>query len=390
MRTSWIIALVIGVMAAAWIAGGYFIGNDATDAATVEAEAEAAAPERPMPSVRIMQSVAEPMTNSLTLQGRTVADREVTISAETDGPVTEVLVERGSEIAEGDLIIRIAPEDRHARLAEAEALYSQREIEFIAAERLNEQGHASDTTLAQARAGLDSAMAMVELAQVDMNRLEIVAPFDGYIEDRYVEVGTYVRAGDQIATILDLDPIRIAGQVSERHLGQIELGAVAEVGLIDGRTVPGVVSFISAAASEATRTFRLEVEIPNPDGAIIQGLTAELRVPTQQIIAHRISSSILNLADDGRVGVMTVTDDNVVEFLPITIVGTTSDEMWVTDLPDSLALIVVGQGFVQPGVQVETMLVDGVPNRPDATEATNLAARATDVDDRSDAVEGSN
>ena len=389
MRTSWIIALVIAVGAAAWIASGVFFGSGDTDAATVEAEGETAEPERPIPTVRIMNSVAEPLTHALTLQGRTVADREVVLSAETDGPVTEVLIERGSEISAGDLIARLAPEDREARLAEARALYTQREIEFIAAERLNEQGHASDTSLAQARAALDSAMAMVELVQVDLNRLEIRAPFDGYIEDHFIEVGTYVRAGDDIATILDLDPIRVAGEVSERNLGQIELGAVAEVGLIDGRVVPGVVSYISAAASDATRTFRLEVEIPNPDGAIIQGLTAELTVPTQQVIAHRLSPSVLNLADDGQVGVMAVTEDSMTEFMPIEVIGATSDEIWVTGLPETLSIIVVGQGFVQPGVQVETTLVDGVPNRPDATASASLAAETAGADVDAGA-EGSN
>ncbi|MEM7442685.1 MAG: efflux RND transporter periplasmic adaptor subunit [Pseudomonadota bacterium] len=387
MRTSWIIALVIGVGAGAWIAGGVLLGGGDTDAGAVEAEVETVEEERPLPTVRIMESVAEAMTNSITLQGRTVADREVSLSAETDGPVLEAHVERGSHVSAGDLLARLAPEDRQARRAEAEALYRQREIEFIAAERLNQQGHASDTSLAQARAGLDSAMALVELSQVDLDRLDIVAPFDGIIEDRYVEVGTYVRAGDQIATILDLDPIRVAGEVSERHLGQIGLGTVAEVGLIDGRVVPGAVSFISAAASEATRTFRLEVEIPNPDGTIIQGLTAELTVPTQQVIAHRLSASVLNLADDGQVGVMAVNEDNVTEFLPIRIVGATADEIWVSGLPDTVSIVVVGQGFVQPGIEVEATLVDGVPNRPDATTTASVSVGASEQDSAS---EGSN
>ena len=373
MRTSWIIALVIALGAIAWIGSGQLLGTDETDAAAT-VEEETVEQERPTPTVRIMNSVAETFANALILQGRTVADREVMLSAETDGPVTEVNVERGSDIGAGDLIARLAPEDRQARMAEAAALLAQREIEFTAAERLHGQGHVSDTNLAQARAALDSALALHELAGVDMHRLDVVAPFDGHVEDRYVEVGTYVRAGDNIATILDLDPIRVAGQVSERHLGQIEMGAVAEISLIDGRVLPGVVSYISAAASEETRTFQLEVEIPNPDGAIIQGLTAELRLPTRQIVAHRISPSVLNLADDGQVGVMAVTEDNITEFLPVQVVGATSDEIWVAGLPETLSIIVVGQGFVQPGVVVEATVVDGVPNRPDATESSDMAA----------------
>ena len=374
MRVSWIIALVIALAAGAWIASGALLGDEESNAATAEVEQEAVAPERPTPTVRVMNSVAETMTNALILQGRTVADREVMLSAETDGPVTEVMIERGSEILAGDLIARLAPEDRQARLAEAQALLTQREIEFMAAERLNEQGHASDTSLAQARAALDSALALVELAEVGLDRLNIAAPFDGYVEDRYVEVGTYVRAGDDIATIIDLDPIRVAGQVSERHLGQIELGTVGEVSLIDGRVVPGMVSYISAVASDATRTFQLEVEIPNPEGEIIQGLTAELRLPTRPVAAHRLSPSVLNLADDGQVGVMAVTEDSMTEFMPVQVVGASADEIWVAGLPDELTIIVVGQGFVQSGILVETTLVDGVPNRPDAIEAGTASA----------------
>lgn len=382
MRVSWIIALGIALLAGAWIVAGAVFGNGDPGGASDEAAAEPVDQERPIPTVRVMESVAEAMTDTLVLQGRTVADREVSLSAETDGPVIEVPVERGSQVTQGQVIARLAPEDRLARLAEARALLSQREIEFNASQTLNERGHASDTTLAQARAALDSALALVELAEVALHRLEVVAPFDGYVQERRVELGTYVRAGDEIATIIDLDPIRVAGQVSEQNLGDFELGTVAEVSLIDGRVVPGVVSYISASASEATRTFQLEVEIPNPDGAIIQGLTAELRVPTQQVVAHRVSPSVLNLADDGRVGVMAVTEDNMTAFMPVEIVGATSDEIWLAGLPETLSIIVVGQGFVQPGIQVEPTLVDGVPNRPDATTSASLAAEtagATEV-----------
>lgn len=381
MSRSWLIALFIALAAGGWVAFGSILTNPdqapADQQAADQSSGPAAEPDQPVIEVRAMTVSAGPITSGLVLQGRTVADRSVTLRAETDGPVEAVMVTRGERVSAGDEIVRLAVEDREAVLAESEALVRQREIEFDAALRLNQQGYRSETDLAQAQAALDAARARLELARQQLSRIIVRAPFDGVVNDRLVETGDYVRAGDNIAYLIDLDPIRVQGQISERFIGQIELGTVGMVTLVGGQEVTGVVSYIGNVASEQTRTFPIELEIPNPENRVIEGLTAEMRMPTREVVGYRLPSSVLSLADNGEVGVYTVDDGNLVQFHAAQIVGGDADSVWLTGLPETMDLIVVGQGYVRPGTEVAVRYVDELPNRPDAINRPEEAADTT-------------
>ena len=362
MRRSTILAIVIAVVASAWVLSGQFgerTGNGEGVAAGVDDQDQADS--APLTSVRTRRIVAQPMTDTLILHGRTAADRTVDIRAETFGVVDAVLVERGAAVTAGTPLIRLNVNEREARLAEAEALLDQRRIEHDAAAELNTRGFRSETDLAAARAALDAARAERHLAEIELSRTDIRAPFDGIVDDRMVEVGDYVDVGDTIARVVDLDPIRVIGQVAERHLGQVEPGIVGSVRLVDDRVVEGVVSFTGTIANETTRTYPVELEIENADGSLIQGITAELRLPISQIEAHFLSPAVLTLSDDGQVGVRAVNGEGHVVFHVVDVVGGNADGVWVGGLPVSLDLIVVGQDFVQTGQPVEAVPAEAEP-----------------------------
>lgn len=351
MRRSWIIAAAIAIAAAVWILSGQL--SEPESAETTVPETAATESERPLAKVRVDQVSAEPMVNTLILQGRTLADRKVTVRAETTGLIDAILVPRGARVAMGTELVRIDIDDRMARLDEAKALLAQRQIEFDAAQQLNQRGYRADTQFAQARAALDAARAAVEIAELALDNLTIRTPFAGIVEERYVEVGDYVDYGDPIAMVVDLDPLRIVGQVSERYLGQIETGRVGRARLVDGREVEGVISYVGTVADGLTRTFTVELEIDNSDGRMIEGLTAELTLPIEQVAGHRVSPSVLSLSDDGDIGVKAVDQDGRVVFHPVEILGGTEESVWIGGLPETLEMIVVGQEFVQPGQRVE-------------------------------------
>lgn len=358
MRPSWLIAAVIAIVATGWILSGQFPGPD-----SAEAEVNTAAttePERALAKVRVDRVSAEPMVNTLILQGRTLADRKVEIRAEATGLIEAVLVTRGAQVASGTALVRIDIDDRMAKLDEANALLAQRQIEFEAARQLNERGFRADTQLAQSQAALDAARAMVEIAELAVENLTIRAPFDGTVEHRYVEIGDYVDYGDPVAMVVDLDPLRIVGQVSERYLGQIDLGRTGTARLVDGREVDGVVSYVGTVADGVTRTFTVEIEIDNADGQMIEGLTAELTLPIEQVSGHRVSPAVLSLSTDGDVGIKAVDEEDRVVFYPVEILGGTEDSIWVGGLPDTLTMIMVGQEFVQAGQVVEPVSVDEI------------------------------
>jgi multidrug efflux system membrane fusion protein len=123
--------------------------------------------------------------------------------------------------------------------------------------------------------------------------------------------------------------------------------------LVTGESVAGKVRFVGSSADAKTRTFRVELEVPNPGRSIVQGASAELHLPVADLPAHRVSPAILTLAENGDVGVKTVGPGNTVEFHAVTIVATEADGVWLAGLPPSVTFITVGQDFVTAGQKVE-------------------------------------
>jgi multidrug efflux system membrane fusion protein len=365
ISTSWLIAfLFLGAVAAWLLTGSIQKAGENSAMKPVAAEGQAT---QPLKTVRVAEYEGKTRQNMVRVTGHTEASRRVTLKAELDGPVEEILVERGTMVAQGELIARIDPEDREARLAEAEALLRQRQVEYDAARKLNERGFKGDIALAEAAAALDAARAAAKRAQIEMGNTRVAAPFAGVLEERPVELGSYVQRADPVATIIDLDPLRVVGFVTEREIAGVRAGAAGEAVLPGGRVVAGKIVFVSAMADETTRTFRVELEIANADGVVAEGLTTEIRIPTGMTRAHVINLSLLTLADDGRVGVKAVDEEGTVRFLPVTVLGNVDPgTVWVEGLPERVRLITVGQEFVKDGEKVEA-----VPTTPLAEAGTS-------------------
>lgn len=358
MSRSWILAILILVAASAWVLTGQFGGGGAAESPPAEAVATQPAADRPLPQVRIAEIAAEPMTNEIVLQGRTQADRRAEVRAEVAGRVEEVAADRGARLAAGAPIVRLAEDDRRVELDRARALLAQREIEHNAARRLQQRGFESEIRLAEATAELNAARSQVERAELALRKTVVRAPFDGVMEDRGVVAGDYVSPGGLIASVIDLDPIRVVGFVSERNVLQLAVGQPGRALLLGETEVEGRIGFVASSADPATRTFRVELHVPNPQGRIVDGLTAQLRLPGDPVQAHRVPPSVLTLADDGKVGVKLVDEGEVVRFAPVRILADTPEgEVWVGGLPARARLITVGQEFVAPGQRVRPSLV---------------------------------
>ena len=103
------------------------------------------------------------------------------------------------------------------------------------------------------------------------------------------------------------------------------------------------------------RTFRIEIEVPNPELNLREGMTANILIPVESAKAHFLTPSLLTLKDDGAVGIRIVEDDTV-KFYTVTIAGNDSNGLWVKGLPDSIQLIITGQNFVTEGQKVRVEL----------------------------------
>lgn len=384
MRRSYLIAGTIALLAAAWLASGMLF-KPSEPARSGPSEAEAAQiPEAPpatdpaakvadeppatpsagpaaqpggIVSVQVATSKAEPQPRTIVLRGRTEADRVVEVRAETTGRVVEIPVEEGALVHKGDLIAVLDGSDRAARLTEAKALLLQRKAESEAANRLAAKGFAPKLNLAELAANEALAQAAVKTMEVEVSHLSIRAPIEGVLDTRNAEVGSYLQVADPVATVIDLDPIVLVGYATERDVSQLEIGGPARARLLDGREVVGALRFISSRAEKETRTFRVEVEVPNADYGIRDGLSAELVIPVDDVPAHRISPAVLTLGPNGEVGVKLVDESNKVRFAPVEILREDVDGLWITGLAPTARLIVVGQDFVVDGQLVHP--VDG-------------------------------
>lgn len=348
----WILSLLIALAVAAWLFSG-IIGREIDDIPDPAAGSVAGPTEidDALP-VQVRTQEAESIGRVITIFGRTAPVRRVELKAETDGRVEDIVLARGDQAGSGELLLRLDLRDRAARLEQARAEVNQHEAAYRGQLELKGDGYVSPTQLAETLAKLESARAELLRAELDLANREIRAPFRGVLLERGVEVGDFVRAGDTVATWVDNTSVIVTGSVTERDAVELTTGATATARLITGQEARGVIRYVSPVADEATRTFLVELEIPNPDGRLPAGVTADMRIPVGDRLAHRLSPSLLTLAADGKLGVKTIDADNQVVFHEVEIVRSEASEVWVAGLPESANVIVVGQGYAAAGQRV--------------------------------------
>lgn len=349
-----ILALVV-----VWI-GSSLIIHPKTNISSETAEAKTSTNDTP--SVRVAALSASERAATVTVRGRTQALHAVDVRAEVDGTVKAIHFDKGQKVKTGDVLCEIDVNDRGAKVQQMNAMVAQTGKELEVAQELFKQGFRSKTQLAQTQAAYEAAKAGASTMGIQLANTKIRAPFDGYVDDRYVDVGDYMRAGDKCEMVYAPEPFLAVGAVSEHDVGQITIGDPASATLVTGQTVNGKVRFVADRADATTRTFRVEVELPNADNSLRDGVSADIHIPVRRVAAVHISPGILVLNDSGAVGVRVV-QNGVVHFLPIQIVSDGPDGMWIAGVPEHVNIITVGQEFVTDGEKVKAVVdKPGVPS----------------------------
>ena len=329
------------------------------DAQQSDADAPAVPAQEERPPVKVVayRSTAQPVQGAVLMRGRTQAHRSVDLRAETPGLVISDPKRAGARLAAGDVLCQLDPGEREARLLEAEARFAQAQADADAAEALVTRGITAENTAIARRAALQAAQAAVRAAEIDMDRLTLEAPFDGVLETDAAEIGSLLRIGDECASIIALDPIKLVGFVAEADVDSLSFGQTAFARLVSGREMAGSISFISRSADDTTRTFRVEIMAQNPRGEVRDGLTAEIIVPLASGEAHLAPQNALTLDDAGRLGVRLVQDGRA-RFAPVEILRESREGLWLGGLPAQADIIFVGQEYVADGRAVEATLED--------------------------------
>lgn len=348
------IATIIAVVTLLWLISGIFVSGSTPAPKKPLLDASDSAPARTTVRARNISAQLYPLTVSV--KGQTEANRDIDLKAEVSGQVEAVPVEKGSIVKTGDVICRLAKEDRELRLAEAQASLDQAQLEYDGALKLKTGGYQSQTAIATSKARLEMTKAEHLRRQLDLQKTQIRAPFDAVVDERPVEIGDLMRPGDVCATLLDLDPLVIAGQVSEQQVIRMARGDEAQARLVTGERMSGRIRYISRDADDTTRSFRVEAAVENPEMSRYVGITAELQVLAAEIPAHHIPASLLSLDDEGALGVRIIDNEKRVRFVNVDMLGDDDKGLWVTGLPEQTLLITVGQEYVANGELVNYTL----------------------------------
>ena len=317
----------------------YLRGDSATETtdqpAAPSTAAQAAQPAAPAMRVVALHSTARDVDSAVVLRGQTQAWREVEVKAETSSTVMSEPLPKGTFVDAGQLLCKLSPGTRGATLAEARA-------------RLSEATAAKAT----AESRVPEAQSRVAEAQAKLDETLINQNAAAKLSEGGFAAETRVKSAD--ATVIQLDPIKLVAFVPETDVSRVHVGAMAGGRLAaGGDDVRGQVTFLSRAADPVTRTFRVEIEIPNSDLTLRDGQTVEILIATDGAPAHLLPQSALTLNDEGTLGLRTLGPDSVVQFQPVKILRDTPDGIWLTGLPDAVDVIVVGQEYVTAGVTVE-------------------------------------
>jgi len=359
-------------------------------------------------SVIARRSEAQTIDSAVVLRGDTRAARQVELRSETIGQVISEPLRKGTFVEAGQVMCQIdigtreisladaqarlaevrarIPEtesripEAEARIEEAKSRLTEAQINLNAAEKLAEGGYASESRVANATAAVRSAEAGVRSAEAGLNlamsgleniqasiqsaeagvasarreieKLEITAPFGGILESDTAEIGSLMQPGSLCGTIIQLDPIVVAGFVPEADVNRINEGVRAGARLIDGTMVQGTVSFLSRSADPKTRTFLVEIEVANTDLRIRDGQTADILIEADGALAHLLPQSALTLSNDGTLGVRIVTPEGTAKFTPVKLLRDTAQGVWLGGLPAVANVILVGQEYVTEGSAV--------------------------------------
>jgi len=326
-------------------------------------------------SVRIAIIHAQPLSIDVPLRGRTKANAQISVVAQTSGIVTDISVKKGQVVKAGDTICTLDKGARQLAVDQAKAGVDQAQTAYDSNQALVQKGLAAQNTALAAQSALAQAKTGLEQAQLELDRATVKTSVAGTVSDPLATIGSMLAIGSPCATVVQLDPMLFIASVPEAKVGYARLGLEADITTVTGDKAKGTVTYIAPTADDATRSFPVEVSIPNADGKIHDGITADADVVVGTAPAHVLPQSVLTLDDNGVLGIRTVEDGNKVAFHAITIVKDTREGVWVVGLPETIKVITVGQEYVQPG-QVVDAKTDDTPIGATADGSEKASASA--------------
>lgn len=308
------------------------------------------------PTLRVKVYQVEPtqLTERLSTTGTVRANEEVEIVSEIAGKVSSIHFEEGSRVTAGQLLVKI---DDSELLAERQrALYRLQlaELDEARQKKLLEDGVIARESYDVALGELNVLKAELQLIEAQLLKTEIRAPFNGVIGLRWVSPGSYLSSQTQIASLNDLDPVKLDFTVPEKYSSLMKVGDQISFA-VEGfeRLFQGTVYAVEPSIDAATRSLRVRARCPNPDGVLVPGAFANVELVLRSVADALTVPSIAVIPELGGKKVF-VYEDGAARARPVE-TGIRSDtEVQITSgLAAGDLVITTGLLQLQPGLEVE-------------------------------------
>lgn len=215
--------------------------------------------------------------------------RSVNITSSTSELITRVMFSDGQRVAAGAPLVQLQAREEDAAIADARAQVARAQTMYDRYKTLNDRGFASAAMLEQYETELQSARASLAAAQARAGDRTIRAPFAGVLGLSTVTAGTLVNPGAVIATLDDIDVVRVDFPIPERYLSVLRPGVpiTATIDAYGDEVFNGRIALIDTRVNEATRSVTARAEIPNPGARIRPGMA--VRVAVQQGVRQSVA-----------------------------------------------------------------------------------------------------
>ena len=266
--------------------------------------------EKKLFNVQVVESLATTINDSIDFSSTTEASRRIEIKSEVMTTVDQVMTKAGTLVKKGQHIIKLDDFDTNKELFDIDLL-----------------------------------------SQNEFNKVALFAPFSGILLDGHKIGGELVMPGEKVYELIDLSSLKIFGYINENEILSISLNNEVSISIL-GEEIEGKIDYISPISDPNTKTFEIVVKVDNKNYRYKDGLSSMISIKKGEVLAHKISPSILALGNDGALGVKVINDESKVLFKEVQVIEDTSEYMLVTGLNEKEQLIIVGQQYVSSGEEV--------------------------------------
>jgi len=235
-------------------------------------------------AVEARPPVLQKLPSSITTVGSLRSDEAVIVRPEIAGRVAEIAFQEGQRVERGQRLVRLDDSVQRADLERARANLTLSRSKFERAVDLRAKGFISSQAKDEAENNFKVAQADAELAAARLAKTEIKAPFGGIIGLRSVSVGDYVKEGQDIVNLEEIDPLKVDFRVPEVFLSRVKAGQVLQITMdaLPDRTWPGKVFAINPLVDASGRAIAIRAQVPNADGKLRPGMFARVRLLTSE------------------------------------------------------------------------------------------------------------